>query len=390
MLLDLAMNQGKYIFAQLFEIIYWYDFDLCVKRYHGNFGVKNFTCWEQFLVMSFAQFSYRESLRDIEYCLESIGPKLYHCGIKTRVTKSTLSDANRDRDWRIYADYAQILIDQAVPLYKGENKLSEELQTLIYAFDSTTIDLCLELFQWAKFRTTKSAVKLHVLLNIDGSIPEFISITDGSVHDVKMLDHLKYKAGAYYLLDKGYVSYKRLYRIEIERAFFVTRAKVNMAYVVIKIKKPCARSGIIKDELVQLTGYYAGKGYPKTIRRIEYVDKDSGKNLVFLTNALTIKSITIARLYKERWNVELFFKWIKQNLRIKKFYGNNENAVKVQIWIAVCDYLIIAILKKKLNFKPSMNQILQILSISLFEKTPIKNLFEKENTNTISNQQSLF
>ena len=384
------MNQGKYIFAQLFEIIYWYDFDLCVKRYRGNVGVKNFTCWEQFLVMSFAQFSYRESLRDIEYCLESIGSKLYHCGIKTRVTKSTLSDANRDRDWRIYADYAQILIEQALPLYKGENKLSEELQTLIYAFDSTTIDLCLELFQWARFRRTKSAVKLHVLLNIDGSIPEFISITDGSVHDVKILDQLKYKAGAYYLLDKGYVSYKRLYRIEVERAFFVTRAKVNMAYVVIKIKKSYARAGIIKDELVQLTGYYTGKGYPKTIRRIEYVDRDSGKNLVFLTNALIIKSVTIAKLYKERWNVELFFKWIKQNLRIKKFYGNNENSVKVQIWIAVCDYLIIAILKKKLNLKPSMNQILQILSISLFEKIPITNLFEKENTNTLSNQQSLF
>ena len=384
------MNQGKYIFAQLFEIVYWYDFDLCVKRYHGNLGVKTFTCWEQFLVMSFAQFSYRESLRDIEYCLESIGSKLYHCGIKTRITKSTLSDGNRDRDWRIYADYAQILIKQALPLYKDDNKLCEELKTIIYAFDSTTIDLCLQLFQWAKFRTTKSAVKLHVLLNIDGSIPEFISITDGSVHDVKILDQLKYKPGAYYLLDKGYVSYKRLYRIEIEKAFFVTRAKVNMAYAVIKIKKTSVKTGIIKDELVQLTGYYTAKGYPKIIRRIEYVDKDSGKRLIFLTNDLIIKSFTIARLYKERWNVELFFKWIKQNLRIKKFYGNNENAVKVQIWIAVCDYLIIAILKKKLNIKSSMNQILQILSISLFEKTAIKNLFEKNDTIIISNQQSLF
>lgn len=384
------MNQGKYIFAQLFEIIYWYDFDLCVKRYRGNNGVKSFSCWEQFLVMSFAQFSYRESLRDIECCLDSVGSKLYHCGIKTRVTKSTLSDANRDRDWRIYADYAQILIHQALPLYKDGNKLSEELKTLIYAFDSTTIDLCLQLFPWAKFRKTKSAVKMHVLLNIDGSIPEFISITDGNVPDVKMLDQLNYKPGAYYLLDKGYVSYKRLYRIEVERAFFVTRAKVNMSYVVIKIKKASLRAGIIKDELIQLTGYYAAKGYPKTIRRIEYIDKDTGKKLAFLTNNLKIKSFTIARLYKERWSVELFFKWIKQNLRIKKFYGNNENAVKVQIWIAVCDYLIIAILKKKLNLNPSMNQILQILSISLFEKTAIKNLFEKDNTIIISNQQTLF
>jgi hypothetical protein len=384
------MNQGKYIFAQLFEIIYWYDFDLCVKRYNGNCGVKSFTCWEQFLVMSFAQFSYRESLRDIEYCLDSISSKLYHCGIKNRVTRSTLSDANRDRDWSIYADYAQILIKQALPLYKDDNKLCEELKSVIYAFDSTTIDLCLQLFQWAKFRTTKSAVKLHVLLNINGSIPEFIWITDGSVHDVKALDQLNYRPGAYYLLDKGYVSYKRLYRIETEKAFFVTRAKVNMAYEVVKSKKASVKNGIIKDELVRLTGYYTARGYPKIIRRIEYVDKDSHKKLIFLSNNLAIKSFTIARLYKERWNVELFFKWIKQNLRIKKFYGNNENAVKVQIWIAVCDYLIIAILKKNLNLKPSMNQILQILSISLFEKIPINKLFKKNDTIIISNQQSLF
>lgn len=384
------MNNGKYIFPQIFELVYWYDFDQCVKRYRGNNGVKSFTCWEQFLVMSFAQFSYRESLRDIEYCLESIGPKLYHCGIKSRITRSTLSDANRDRNWKIYADYAQILIRQALPLYKGDNKLSEELKTLIYAFDSTTIDLCLELFPWAKFRTTKSAIKLHVLLNIDGSIPEFIRITDGSVHDVNALDDLKYKPGAYYLLDKGYVSYKRLHRIEVEKAFFVTRAKDNMAYSVTKIKKPSVRMGIIKDELVELTGHYAKKGYPNAIRRVEYIDKVYNQKLVFLTNDFSIKPFTVSRLYKERWNVELFFKWIKQNLRIKRFYGNNENAVKVQIWIAVCDYLIIAILKRKLNLGPSMNQILQILSISLFEKVPIKDLFERGDTNIISNQQSLF
>ena len=384
------MNQGKYVFAQLFEIIHWYDFNRCVKRYQGNSGVKTFSCWEQFLVMSFAQFSYRESLRDIEYCLESIGSKLYHCGIKTRVTRSTLADANRERNWKIYADYAQILIEAALPLYKGENKLCEELKTLIYAFDSTTIDLCLELFPWAKFRPTKGAVKMHVMLNIDGSIPEFISITDGSVHDVKVLDDLEYKPGAYYLFDKGYVSYKRLYRIEKEKAFFVTRAKINMNYEVLRIGKPSIKNGILKDELVQPIGYYAFKGYPAPIRRIEYIDVETGMKLAFLTNALTVKSVTIARLYKERWRVELFFKWIKQNLRIKKFYGNNENAVKVQIWIAVCDYLIIAILKKKLKLEPSMNQILQILSISLFEKVPIKNLFEKENTNDISNQPSLF
>ena len=384
------MNQGKYVFAQLFEIVYWYDFDLCVKRYGGNSRVKTFSCWEQFLVMSFAQFSYRESLRDIEYCLESIGSKLYHCGIKTHVSRSTLADANKERDWRIYADYAQILIAEALPLYKGENELCKELKSLVYAFDSTTIDLCLELFPWAKFRPTKGAVKMHVLLNIDGSIPEFIFITDGSVHDVKIMDKLEYKPGAYYLFDRGYVSYKRLYRIEKEKAFFVTRPKGNMRYEVLKINKPSVRNGIIKDELVQSTGFYAFKGYPAPMRRIEYIDAETGAELEFLTNAFMIKSTTIARLYKERWNVELFFKWIKQNLRIKKFYGNNENAVKVQIWIAVCDYLIIAILKKKLKLNPSMNQILQVLSISLFEKIPMKNLFEKENTNNISNQQSLF
>ncbi|RZK13921.1 MAG: IS4 family transposase [Flavobacterium sp.] len=384
------MNQGKYVFAQLFEIVYWYDFNLCVERYRGNSRVKTFSCWEQFLVMSFAQFSYRESLRDIEYCLESIGSKLYHCGIKTRVSKSTLADANKERNWRIYADYAQILIAEALPLYKGENELCKELNSLVYAFDSTTIDLCLQLFEWAKFRPTKGAVKMHVLLNIDGSIPEFIFITDGSVHDVKIMDKLEYKPGAYYLVDRGYVSYKRLYRIEKEKAFFVTRPKGNMRYEVLKINKPSVRNGIIKDELVQSTGFYAFKGYPAPIRRIEYIDAETGEELEFLTNALMIKSTTIARLYKERWNVELFFKWIKQNLRIKKFYGNNENAVKVQIWIAVCDYLIIAILKKKLKLNPSMNQILQVLSISLFEKMPIKTLFEKEKPNNISNQQSLF
>jgi hypothetical protein len=384
------MNQGKYIFSQLFEGIYWYDFDVCVKRYGGNTGVKTFSCWEQFLVMSFAQFSYRESLRDIEYCLESIGSKLYHCGIKARVSKSTLADANRDRDWQIYADYAQILIQQALPLYKGENKLVEELKTLVYAFDSTTIDLCMELFPWAKFRPTKSAVKMHVLLNIDGSIPEFIRISDGSVHDVNVLDELKYKPGAYYVMDKGYVSFKRLYRIDAEKAFFVTRAKDNMAYITTKTIKASKRLGILSDELVELISHYPKKGYPKEFRRIKYFDKSNDRELVFLTNDLNIKAFTVSRLYKERWQVELFFKWIKQNLRIKKFYGNNENAVKVQIWIAVCDYLIIAILKKNLNLKPSMNQILQILSISLFEKIPLKNLFEKENTNNVSNQTSLF
>lgn len=258
--------------------------------------------------MSFAQFSYRECLRDIEYCLESIGTKLYHCGVKSRVNKSTLSDANRDRYWRIYADYAQILIKQALPLYTGENKLVEELETLVYAFDSTTIDLCMELFPWAKFRATKSAVKMDVLLNIDGSIPEFIKISDGSLHDVNVLDDLKYKTGAYYVMDKGYVSFKRLYRIDTEKAFFFTRAKGNMAYVITKTRKASKRLGILSDEIVELMNHYPRKGYPIGIRRIDYYDKINNRQLVFLTNDLIIKAFTISRLYKERWQVELFSK----------------------------------------------------------------------------------
>ncbi len=311
MLLYLALNKGKYFFAQLFEIVYWFDFGLCVKRYNGNSGVKSFTCWEQSLLMSFAQFSYRESLRDIEYCLESIGSKLYHCGIKRTVSRSTHAEANRDRGWRIYADYAQVLIKQALPLYKDGNKLCEELEALIYAFDSTTIDLCLQLFSWAKFRSKKGEVKLHVLLNIDGSITEFISVTEGSIHDVKAMDELKYKPGAYYLLDKGYVSFKRLYKIETSKAFCVTSAKVNMSYVIKKTKRYFPSLGVIKDELIELTGHYAFKGYPAIFRTIEYVNFESKKKLVFLTNNLVVKDFTVAVLYKQRWQIELFFKWIK-------------------------------------------------------------------------------
>jgi hypothetical protein len=316
--------------------------------------------------------------------------KMYHCGIKSTIARSTLAKANENRCWKIYEDFGKCLIKIALPLYKGDNKLSEELETIIYAFDSTTIDLCMELFPWAKFRQTKSAVKVHVLLNIDGSIPEFISITDGKKQDVNLLDAITYTSGCFYLVDKAYVDFKRLYKIELQKAFFVTRAKDNMAYIVKDAQKINGQDGIKKDEFVELKWHHGKRKYPTMFRRIEYIDPLTNLELNFLTNHLTIEAITVARLYEERWNVELFFKWIKQNLKIKRFYGNSENAVKTQIWIAVCSYLLIAILKKQLKIEASPNQMMQILSISLFEKGPIKKLFENEETKIVSNQPTLF
>jgi len=387
------MNQGKYVFAQIFELVKPYDFDVCVNRHKGNFRVRSFKCWQQFLVMSFAQFSYRESLRDIECCLVSMQKKLYHCGIKSEVTRSTLADANEKRSWNIYADFADSLMKNIIPLYKGENALSKELKSVIYAFDSTTIDLCLNLFPWATFRSTKSAVKMHVLLNIEGSIPELISITEGSVQDVLMLDSICFKSGCFYLVDKAYVDFERLYKIETSKAFFVTRAKENMSYNVPKTNAIENPETVIKDELVKLKRWHTRRWYPIEIRRIEFIDASTGLELTFLTNNLDLNAEIIARLYKERWRVELFFKWIKQNLRIKKFYGYSDNAVKTQLWIAVCDYLLIALLKKNLKLEISLNQILQILSISLFEKVDIRELFgiiKNVETKVISNQGVLF
>ena len=387
------MNQGKYVFAQIFDLIKPYDFDECVNRYKGNFKVRSFKCWQQFLVMSFAQFSFRESLRDIECCLISMQKKLYHCGIKSEVNKSTLADANERRNWKIYADLATGLMKIVTPLYKGDNALSKELKSVIYAFDSTTIDLCLNLFPWATFRSTKSAVKMHVLLNIEGSIPEFVSITEGSVQDVLMLDDISFISGCFYLVDKAYVDFERLYKIETSKAFFVTRAKENMSYNVTKANPIEDSKTVIKDELVKLKRWHTRRWYPIEIRRIEFIDADTGLELTFLTNNLELNAEIIARLYKERWRVELFFKWIKQNLRIKKFYGYSDNAVKTQLWIAVCDYLLIAILKKNLKIEISLNQILQILSISLFEKVDIREIFGislNEKTKVISNQGNLF
>jgi hypothetical protein len=384
------MYQGSYVLSQIIELINGYEFDKCVNNHDGDYRVKTFTCRQQFIVMSFAQLSYRESLRDIEFCLAGMQSKLYHCGIKNKIAKSTLARANENRSWKIYAAFAQVLMNVAVPLHKGENDLAKELKTIVYAFDSTIIDLCAKLFPWAKFRSTVNAIKVHVLLNTDGSIPEFVSVTEGRRQDVKLLDEITYTSGCFYLIDKAYIDFRRLYKIELSKAFFVTRAKENLAYTVAIINKVNKKEGINKDELIKMKWHHGKRKYPVVFRRIEYHDKATKKDLTFITNHLTIEALTVARLYKERWKVELFFKWIKQNLKIKRFYGNSENAVKTQIWIAVCNYLLIAILRKQLKIDASLNQILQILSISLFEKCSIKELFTKNETNLVSNQFSLF
>jgi hypothetical protein len=384
------MNQGKYVFTQLFDLINRYEFDKCVDRYNGNYRVKQFHCWEQFLVMSFAQLSFRESLRDIECCLNSMRTKLYHCGIKSEVARSTLADANENRNWKIYADVAKELMKIVAPMYKGDNQLAKELKSVIYAFDSTTISLCLSLFQWATFRSKSKAIKVHVLLNTDGYIPEFVHITNANRQDMLLMDKLTYKPGCFYIVDKAYVHYKRLYRIEVSKAFFVTRAKENMSYVIKQNKSVNAKEGVIKDQLVRMRRWHTRRWYPVLLRRIEYKDIATDKLFIFLTNNMLLDAVVIASLYKERWKVELFFKWIKQHLRIKKFFGNSENAVKTQIWIAVCNYLQIAFFKKRLNLTLSLNQIMQVLSVNLFEKCELKNLFLDEETKTVSNQPLLF
>lgn len=384
------MSQGKYVFAQLFDLINRYEFDKSVEKYNGNHRIKRFSCWEHFLVMSFAQLSFRESLRDIECCLSSMQAKLYHCGIKTVVARSTLADANENRNWQIYADIAKALMKIVAPMYKGDNRLAAELKSAVYAFDSTTISLCLSLFPWATYSSKRKGVKVHVLLNTDGYIPEFVHITNANRQDMLIMDQLTYKAGCFYVVDKAYVHYRRLYRIEISKAFFVSRAKQNMSYTVEQRKETDKSKGILKDQLVIMRRWHTRRWYPLSIRRIEYKDAATGKKLIFLTNHLLLEASVIAMLYKERWKVELFFKWIKQNLRIKKFFGSSENAVKTQVWIAVCNYLQIAFLKKTLSIPLSLNQIMQILSVNLFEKGNIKNVFFEEQTKTISNQQKLF
>ncbi len=364
------MNSGQTIFSQLMEFIPTYEFNQCVKRYRGNYKIKNFTCREQFFCMAFAQLTYRESLRDIQACLRAANKKLYHMGIRSKVSRNTLAHANQTRDWRIYADFAQVLIREARGLYINED-FGVQLEQTVYALDSTTIDLCLSLFPWALFRKRKAAVKLHTLIDLRGNIPTVIFITPGKVHDVNMLDDLVIEAGAIYIMDRGYLDFERLYKIHQSSAFFVTRAKSNFDFKRQYSGHVDKAIGVLCDQTVTLRGFYAKKSYPDKLRRIKYYDAEKKKRLVFLTNNFLLPAVTIADIYRCRWQVELFFKWIKQHLRIKAFYGTSENAVKTQIWIAISVYVLVAIVRKRLNLNLSLYTILQILSVTLFEKTPI-------------------
>jgi len=387
------MNAGRTVFAQIMDFLPLNAFRKCVKRYRGYYKVQQFSCMDQFLCMAFAQVSYRESLRDIEVCLRAVPSKLYHMGIRSPVSRSTLAYANETRDWRIYADFAQVLIRIARPLYAKEELLAELDQT-VYALDSTTIDLCLSLFPWARFRQHKAAVKMHTLLDLRGNIPTFIRISDGLLHDVNVLDEIVPEAGSFYIMDRGYLDFARLYRLHQCMAFFVTRAKNNFRFRRLYSHPVDKSSGVLCDQTIVLSGYYASKDYPEKLRRIRYVDQETGKTLVFLTNCFILPALSIAKLYKSRWQVELFFKWIKQHLRIKAFFGTSENAVKTQIWIAVSVYVLVAIVKKRLNLELSLYTILQILSVTFLEKVSIlqvltENGYKTENDD-LPNQLMLF
>lgn len=387
------MNVGRTIFSQLIECLPNKEFQKCVTRYHGDSHWRGFSCWDQLLAMSFAQLTYRESLRDIEACLRSMSGKLYHMGLRGKVARSTLADANEIHDWRIYADFAQVLIGIARPLYAGD-PIGVDLNQSVYALDSTTIDLCLSLFPWAHFRKCKAAVKMHTLLDLHGNIPTFVRITDGTVHDVNILDEILPEPGAFYVMDRGYVDFERLFRFTLSSAFFVTRTKKNVL-LQRRYSHPVNKStGVRSDQTVILIATGSVKAYPDALRRIRYVDAETKKRLTFLTNNFALPALTIALIYKCRWQVELFFKWIKQHLRIKAFFGTSENAVKTQIWIALSAYVLVAIVRKRFALESSLYQILQILSVTLFEKTPILQALQPsdqdENMTDPGNQLILF
>jgi len=387
------MNVGKTLFAQIMEYIPWTSFARIVDRYAGNSGVRRMTCAEQFRIMAFAQLTWRESLRDIEVTLGANAGKLYAMGLRHAVHRSTLADANETRDWRIWSDLAAVLIRRARKLYCDDD-LGLDLTNTVYALDSTTIDLCLSLFDWAPFRSTKAAVKLHTLLDLRGNIPAFIHVSDGKMGDVNVLDILPIEAGAFYVMDRGYLDFARLYKLHQAGAFFVTRAKRGMNARRVYSAAANKASGVMCDQTIAMNGFYIAKDYPEHLRRIRFKDPESGKSLIFLTNNTALPALTIAALYKNRWQVELFFKWIKQHLRIKKFLGNSENAVKTQIWCAVSTYVLIAIVKKELQLEASLYTLLQILSVSVFEKTEISRAFQADSYRfsdpLVANQLNLF
>jgi hypothetical protein len=370
------MHAGKMVFAQIMETIHPERFRRCVTRYSGNYKVRDFSCWDQFLAMAFAQMTFRESLMDIEICLRSRSDILYHLGFRSAVAHSTLADANSTRDWRIYADLAQGLIRRARKLYAQES-LGLELDQTVYALDSTTIDLCLSLFPWARFRSAKAAVKLHTLLDVRGPIPTMIAISDGKQADVNILDELVLEAGAFYVMDRGYLDFQRLYNFVLESAFFVTRTKAGICLNRLESRPVDRTTGLRSDHIVWLTNPQSVAHYPDRLRRVSYRDPEDGKVLVFLTNNFDLSALVIAQLYKLRWRVELFFKWIKQNLRIKHFFGTTDNAVKTQVWIAICVYVLVAIVRKELRLELSLSQILQILSVNAFEQVPLRELVTK-------------
>lgn len=380
------MNRGKYVFAQLFEFVSHNDFLKCVNKYNGDYKTKHFSCWKQFLCMAFGQLTHRESLSDTILCLRANKNKLYHLGIGQAISKSTLSKANENRDWRIYQDFALMLIKYTKMIYEGDSQLEINIKNNIFIIDSTIIDLCLSIYPWAKFRKAKAAVKIHTKMDAKTSIPDFIHISDGKMHDVNVLDYITIIADSFYVLDRGYVDYERLYRIHKAEAYFITRTKKNMDFKRMYSAKVDKSTGVKCDQTIKLTGFYASKDYSEKLKRIKFYDTERGKILIFLTNNFELSALEISMLYKNRWFIELFFKWIKQHLKIKSFWGRSENAVKIQIWIAISVYVIVLIVKKKLKIEQSIYEILQILSINIFDKEPVNQLFDKPNLQYLKEQ----
>ncbi len=380
------MNKGKMVFAQLMEFAPFHVFKYCVKRYGGDYNNKGLSCWKQFLCMAFGQLTHRESLSDTALCLKLQKDKLYHLGIGRPFNKSTLSRANESRDWQIFRDFALKLIDQARELCKDDSLLDLKLKGKVYALDATTIDLCLDVFWWAKFRSTKAAIKLHTLLDLKTAIPEYIFITDGSVHEVNTLDYFSLPAGSYLVMDKAYIDFARLWQFARERTNFVIRAKKNMKYRVLERRITAKDKGVICDQTIVLTGTLTSKNYPESLRRIRYFDSETGKTLIFLTNNFKLSALTVAALYRNRWGIELFFKWIKQHLKIQTFWGHSENAVRTQVWIAIATYVLVIIAKKQLKLTPTLYEILQLVSLSALDRTSIKRLCLSEDIQDVKEQ----